>query len=321
VHINRGLVFWGVALITAGAVALAIQAGVIDGATARQLWRYWPVVLIVIGLAIIAARTPFAIVATLIAGLALGGLAGTLVAGFPEGLDVGCGGETTHSTGDSGSFSRTATVELDLNCGDLAVATASGSGWDVDARYAGDAQPQISSDDGSLHVQVDDGQIFGFTDSRQDWRVTLPTDVDLSLSVDANAASSDLALDDASLTELSVDANAGSAVIGLEGASVDEMTIDANAGSVSMTGDDRTSLSGSVSMNAGSFELCIPEGVDVAITVADENITFSHNLEDSGLTRQGDTWRSGTEGAAISLDVSGNAASFTLNPDGGCSGS
>ena len=47
-RINRGLVFWGVALITAGAVALAIQSGVIAGESARDLWRFWPVVLIVI---------------------------------------------------------------------------------------------------------------------------------------------------------------------------------------------------------------------------------------------------------------------------------
>jgi hypothetical protein len=321
VHINRGLVFWGVALITAGGVALAIQAGVIDGAAARQLWRFWPILLIIIGLAIIAARTPFAIVATLVAGLALGGLAGTLVGGFPQGLDVGCGGEPAHTAGDTGTFSGAANVELDLNCGELSVATAPGSDWDVDARYAGDAEPQITADDGSLRVRVDDTQFFGFTDSRQNWSVTLPTDVDLDLSIDANAASSDLALDDARLTGLSIDANAGSVVITVPGASVDGFSLDANAGSVSMTADRGTTLSGSASMNAGSFELCVPDGVDVAITISDENITFSHNLGESGLTRQGDTWRSGTGDAAITLDVSGNAASFSLNPDGGCSGS
>ena len=78
-------------------------------------------------------------------------------------------------------------------------------------------------------------------------------------------------------------------------------------------------MAGSVSMNAGSFELCVPDGVDVAITISEQNITFSHNLDESGLSREGDTWRSGTGDAAVTLDVSGNAASFALNPDGGCS--
>ena len=57
----------------------------------------------------------------------------------------------------------------------------------------------------------------------------------------------------------------------------------------------------------------------VAITLNDDNITFSHNLDDSGLSRSGDTWRSGDGTADVTLDIEGNAASFNYNPDGGCS--
>ena len=74
----------GVAFITAGAVALAIQAGLIPAATAQQAWRLWPLLLIVIGAAVIAARTPFGTVAVPLAGIVAGGMAGTLVAGFPR---------------------------------------------------------------------------------------------------------------------------------------------------------------------------------------------------------------------------------------------
>jgi hypothetical protein len=322
VHINRGLVFWGVALITAGAVALAIQSGTIDGAVARQWWRFWPVIIIVIGLAILAARTPFALVMTLVAGIVVGGLGGSLVGGIPNGLDIGCGDTTDRSAADSGDFGgASAEVDLDLDCGELNVTTASGSSWKVNAGYAGDTAPRIDAGGDSLRVTAEDVNIFGLSDARQSWSVVLPTDVELELSVDANAASSDLALDDASLSNLSVDANAGSVDIGLPGASVDELTVDANAGSVAITVDDATTLAGSVEINAGSIELCAPDGIGLAITVDDDNITFSHNLDERGLTRSGDTWRSGDGSAAITLDVSGNAASFTLNPDGGCSAS
>src|SRR6187455_2221386 len=102
-HVNRGLVFWGVALITAGAVALALQAGWIDGAVLRDLWRFWPIALILIGLAIIAARTPFALVATVVAAVVLGGFAGSLFAGFPNGFEVGCGGTPGSTATESGS--------------------------------------------------------------------------------------------------------------------------------------------------------------------------------------------------------------------------
>lgn len=79
-----------------------------------------------------------------------------------------------------------------------------------------------------------------------------------------------------------------------------------------------TRLDGSVEMNAGSLELCAPEDLAIAITIEEENVTFSHNLDEAGLTRQGNTWSSGDGEADLSLDVSGNAASFTLNPAGGC---
>lgn len=318
-HINRGLVFWGVALITAGAVALAIQSGVIAGGGLRDLWRFWPVVLIVIGIAVIAARTPFALVATLIAGLIVGGLAGTLVGGWPEGFNVGCSEGADELASEQGSFGGEASVELDFNCGMLAVSTAAGSDWSVDARYAGGAQPEITSSDGSLRVAADADGPFGFADRRQEWDVLLPTDSDLDLSVEANAAEGDLDLDGATLTRFAVDANAGEVDVRLPGASVSDFSLDANAGSVSIDVDDATTLDGSVSMNAGSLALCVPDGVAIAITIDEDNITFSHNLDERDLDRQGDTWSSGDGDPAIRLTVNGNAASFTLNPEDGCS--
>ena len=317
-QINRGLVFWGVALITAGAVALAIQSDAIDGDSARRLWRYWPVVLIVIGLAVIAARTPLAMVGTLAAGLVVGGLAGTLVSGWPDGLSLGCGGETPESVSADGGFESRGEVTLDLNCGDLAVSTDDGAAWSVAARYA-DVEPEISSDAGSLHVRSRGGGFPGFDDSRQAWDVILPTDVELDLSVDANAASSALDLGGANLTSFQIDANAGEVTIRLPSAAVEDLSVDANAGSISIETDGSTTLAGSVEMNAGSLELCVPDSVVVAITIEDDNVTFSHNLGESGLTREGDTWRSGSGTAAVTLDVDGNAASFSLNPEGGCS--
>jgi hypothetical protein len=318
VHINRGLVFWGVALITAGVVALAIQSGTIPAETAQNAWRFWPVVLIVIGLAIVAARTPIALVATLVAGLVVGGMAGTLVSGFPGSMAVGCGGEPDASVTEEGTFAETASVELEFNCGDLVVSTGAGTDWRVDARYAGGSPPDVRASDGALAVSADDSGVFGFAERRQEWDVVLPTETAIDLSVDANAVSSRLDLGDADLTGLQVDANAGEVRLALAGASVDDMSINANAGSIRIDTDGSTTVTGSVELNAGSLELCVPESAGVAITIDDENITFSHDLDESGLSRQGDTWRSEGD-AAITLNVSGNAASFSFNPEDGCS--
>ena len=317
-RINRGLVFWGVALITAGAVALAIQAQLIPADTARQAWRLWPLLLVVIGLAVIASRTPFGAVATLLAGLVAGGLAGTLVAGVPDGLSIGCGGEPTESVTAEGSFQADGEVELDFTCGELDVSTQPGTDWSVIARHGSDEEPQLTSDADSLRVNAEGGGIIGFTDSRQAWDVVLPTDASLSLTVDSNAASSRLDLENADLSTLAIDANAGEINLALPGAEVRELTIDANAGPVSIEADDSTVLDGSIEMNAGSLELCAPDDLAIAITIEGENVTFSHNLDELGLSRQGDTWSSSDGEPDLRLGVDGNAASFTLNPEGGC---
>ena len=318
-QVNRGFAFWGVAFITAGVVALAIQSALIPEDAARQAWRLWPVVLIVIGVSVIASRTPFALLATVLAGLVVGGLVGTLVAGVPDGLSFGCGGEPTETVTREGTFDGNAEVVLDFNCGDLVVTTASGTDWSVEARHGADREPEITSDSRSLQIGAEGDGFMPFgQDGRQEWEVMLPTETTLDLTIDANASSSQLSLDDANLASLAIDANAGDVHLVLAGASVTDLAIDANAGSLSVEADASTSLDGRVEMNAGSLELCAPEGVVVAITIEDDNVTFSHNLDDLGLTRQGDTWSTGDGDADVRLAIEGNAASFSLNPEGGC---
>jgi hypothetical protein len=318
-QVNRGLVFWGVGLVTAGAVALAIQSDLISADVARDAWRFWPVVLIVIGLAVIAARTPFALVATLASGLVAGALVGTLVAGIPEGMNLGCGGEIDDRVTDDGTFTGAANVELDFNCGDLSVRADDGDAWAVDAGFAEGAEPDISSDGDSLSVRANEGGVIGFANARQDWNVTLPSAVTLALDVTANAGSSNLALGGMDLSDLSVDMNAGDIDVDLAGTSVTDLSVSANAGSVSLSVDESTTADGSISVNAGSVDLCVADGTAIEITVNDTNITFSHNLDDSDLDRSGDTWRSGDGPADVTLGIEGNAASFTYNPTGGCS--
>jgi hypothetical protein len=50
-----------------------------------------------------------------------------------------------------------------------------------------------------------------------------------------------------------------------------------------------TAAAGEILVNAGAISLCTASDGAVAITVTETNITFSHNLDESGLTRTGDT--------------------------------
>ena len=125
-HINRGLLFWGLALVTAGAVALAASQGWIDRDLLVEAWRLWPVILIAIGLSIVLSRTPLALLGTVIAALVVGIAGGAAFTAGPGVVSCGDGPATSETS--SGDFTEAqATVGLDLNCGDLDVAMADGS--------------------------------------------------------------------------------------------------------------------------------------------------------------------------------------------------
>ena len=179
----------------------------------------------------------------LLAGVVAGGLVGTLVAGVPDGLSLGCGGEPTESVNAEDSFATDGDVELDISCGELRVTTQAGTAWDVLARHGTDEEPQVTSDADSFRVSAEGGGFIGLTDSRQAWDVVLPTDATLSISIDSNAASARLDLYDADISTLAIDANAGEVNLALTGAEVRELSVDANAGSVSIDADERESLS------------------------------------------------------------------------------
>ena len=107
----------------------------------------------------------------------------------------------------------------------------------------------------------------------------------------------------------------------LDGSAVDELDIQLNAGSLSLLTDAGTQLAGRIGVNAGSVDLCTDPEAGLRITV-DANVTFAHNLDDSGLQKSGEgTYTSANFASAaqtIDLRLEGNAASFTLNPEEGC---
>jgi hypothetical protein len=317
-QINRGLVFWGVALVTAGVVALAVQQGYLDKDALAGAWRLWPVILIALGVSIVLARTPFAVLGTIAAAVVLGVAGGALITVGPS--FAGCGGaEPTSLATREGAFSgATASVEVDFNCGTLEVGMTDGNGWSVAAGQRGGDEPRIEATGTSLSVRSGDRSFVG--DGEQRWEVLLGSDLNYSLTVDVNAADTSLGLAGGTFSVLSVDPNAGSITLDLAGASVEDFGLSLNAGSASVTVDAASAVSGELGVNAGSIDLCTAPETALRIVVQD-NITFSHNLEDSGLIRSGETWVSEGFPAAerhVDLQLEGSAGSFTLNPEEGC---
>ncbi len=191
-----------------------------------QLWRLWPVVLILIGLDILArhSRWGSALLAVVILAL-LGGLFYLLVAApgpllpalsgpqarlvlQPESVDLG--------------GARQVDVDIRMGAGRLDVAALSDSPrlFEGDLRYPeawGGQAPRVSYD-----VSAGRGRLvlesrsryfwaipFGSSPGGEDWKVRLTREVPLNITVDAGASTSLLDLRHLQLGELSVNAGVG----------------------------------------------------------------------------------------------------------------
>jgi cell wall-active antibiotic response 4TMS protein YvqF len=319
-HINRGLLFWGLALVTAGVVALAAAQGWIDIPIMADLWNFWPVILIVVGLAIVLSRTPFAVIGVIAAALVVGFAGGAVIAAGP-GFGT-CGDvQGTQDTANGEFGASAATIGLEMNCGDLTVGLADGSAWQAVTTTEGDQQVSLTATAESLDIRSTTGG-FPFTHDRQEWTITLGRDVEYDASLSLNAAEGNLDLSGGLFARLEAHPNAGSLQVSLVGSTVDELDVQLNAGSLSIDTDAETQLAGRIGVNAGSVDLCTDAQAGLRLTV-DANVTFAHNLDDSGLQKSGEgTYTSVTFDSAartIDLALEGNAASFTLNPEDGCS--
>src|SRR6187551_2086577 len=98
-HIRRGALDWGVFLILAGAVPLAVRAGYLTNEQVGRLWSLWPLILVGIGLGLILRRTSFDFVGGLLIagtfGLMVGGLLSAGMTGFVGFPGTACGSSTS----------------------------------------------------------------------------------------------------------------------------------------------------------------------------------------------------------------------------------
>ena len=327
-RINRGLLGWGVFLVLAGAVPLAVRAGYLTADQLRDVGSLWPLILIGAGIGILLARTRLAFVGGLLVAATLGLIVGGLLSGGVNGFAAGAcgpGGGTTAFAPREGSFTASAaSVDIELNCGTLTVAVAPGSSWRVEGEDGNGTGPNIDADDQTLTIRSREGSggLFGVLNDRESWRVSLPDAVRLDLALDLNAGSSTLNLGAASVGTLGMTLNAGSASVDLGSLrELGDLQVGLNAGSLNLTMPNE-SATGSIEVNAGSVNLCVPPGAALKLNTSD-SVVASYDYENHGLVKTGTTWQTpGFDNAAvrIELDTRANAGSFSLDPEGGCHG-
>lgn len=314
-RIRRGLLFWGLVLVPLGAIPLLTRVGILDPDMLREAWRLWPLVLVGIGIAMVLGRGHAGLLGTSVAAIVLGIAGGSaLASGGWIGTFAGCGDtrEPRLLAQDGGPVSEPASVVIDIRCGTVDLATGAGTDWGVDARY-GVRPPTIAASGSRLAVTVPDSGDIG----RQEWTIAVPASLVRTIDLRANAGSMNLRLPGAALASLTADVNAADLLVDAADGSIAALDVSMNAGRVRITLGPG-SVTGGISLNAGAVDLCVAAGASLRLTVNDQ-LTFAHNLRTRGLVQAGTTWtRPGSSADAIDLRIEGNAASLTLDPDGGC---
>jgi hypothetical protein len=327
-RVNRGLLGWGVFFIVLGAVPLAVREGLLDASVVRRAWELWPLILVGIGLGLILARTKLAVLGGLLVAATFGLMGGALIAtGFNPGVGVttcgfGAGHEGTPFAEQRGSLAGVASVRLEMSCGSVTATGSDGDGWTVSGTSDGGQPPELRRTDRRLVVVAPERRGVGIVGDASKWEVTLPRAGSVAVELSVNAGSGELDLSGMTVPSLDATVNAGEARIDASGArGTTGIAATVNAGSlVLLLPVPGETVSGELSVNAGSASICAPAGV--ALRFRSDESLGSVNFGDRGLQRDGDTWSTpGYDFAAsphIELTVSANLGSITLDPEDGC---
>jgi len=324
--IDRRFLNWGIFLVLLGGIPLAVNQNWLDRSALSDLWRLWPLLLIGAGIGLILARTPLAAVGGVVVAGTFGVLLGGLLAGGFSLTIPGCGstGNLQRVAERTGTFEGSATVSLELDCGRLDVGAVDGSGWRVTADAADpDQAPDIETSSTRLSVRpASDGRIwiFPFTSNgAQTWQVDLPRATPIVLGVTVNAGDATFDPDGAALDSVGLTLNAGRMVLDLETTRVGRLSTTVNAGELRLS-LPASGTTGSITVNAGSVRLCATPGVGLRLD-ASGGFASSNNFGSAGLVQDGGAWVSAGYASAkalVDLRLTGNAASFSLNPGEGC---
>jgi hypothetical protein len=328
-RMHRGLLGWGIFLILAGSIPLAVRAGYLSDEQLLNVGSLWPLILVGVGVSLLLSRTRYGFLGGFVVAATFGVMVGGLLAGGVAGFDsIGCGsgsGTTAFPTRQGSLTGSSASVDIDLSCGDLTLAVGPGNAWQIAGQDRDGTGPNANVANDSLRVNSrNHGRgLFDALGDRETWRITVPDGPQLDTQLTLNAGSSTVDLAGADLGQFETTLNAGAATVDLSSVRhIGGLRIELNAGSIGVTLPNLP-LTGSIEVNAGSVELCIAPGAALRIQTA-ESIVSSYDFEGTGLIKNGSTWETpGFDAATVKIDLraQANAGSVSLNRTGGtCAG-
>ena len=343
--VNRRYLGWGVFLIAFGGIPLAVDNGWIDQALAADLGQLWPLILVGIGLGLILRYTPLAWFGGALVAATFGLLLGAAVVSvrddafsdvqsvLPAVLSGNCAGDdigTTTSSQDGVVTGDAFALDVDLWCGDIRVTRGATETWAVLARTDAADPPRIEvaeSSAGTTTVRLapakEEDIVFLGRATKSRWDVQAPAEPALRFSGTLNAATGLIDAGTGPVESLDGTWNGADVVADLSGASVPQtarvdLTLNASDGRLLLPNG---SVDASVTLNASSLTMCVPEAAPLVLTY--ESVLGAADLGSAGLTEvTGGRWV--TPGFAdelehVSLRVTNTASSFSLQRPEACS--
>ncbi len=277
---------WGIFLLFLGIIFLLQTFNVLPWGLWGTLWRFWPVIIIVIGLSILL-RGINGWLASLIIVLVLG--AGLGIAIWQYG-PLTAAGQTTSSYSQPLNTIQQARVDINFDAGSMnLVSLLPGSADLVSAESTSSGGDGMKADfnregsEGRLTLSTQSARRSWFPGNNWlRWEVELSPDIPLTLNVKSAASETTLRLGELEISNLRLDVSAGSA----------KTELPPPVGTVRAEFD----------VSAGNLEITIPPGVAARIKT---DISLGDvRIDQSRFPRQGDYYVSpGWDSSANRLDL------------------
>jgi len=212
-------------LLAIGFILLFNNLGYISWDIWTVLWRFWPVILILLGLEILVSQTGSSLAYALVALVGLVAIAGVIaLAWMGVGAQPWEGAVTIEEVSRPLGTIREAQVEVNFSGGDLSIGSYSGDDKLMTGRLGGPvgsrAVQRYREENGRAILELDSPPLrrwvfWPLTRDRRAWRweLSLTTRVPLTLRVNAGAGRTELDLRDLEVRELDFNGGVGETII------------------------------------------------------------------------------------------------------------
>lgn len=279
--------FWPILLIGVGIFWLLSNFGYLNINNVYQLWRLWPLLLIVGGLDILIGRRVPAFGA-IMGLLVVAVVAVVLFSGFQLPGATGTAKAITERFHAPIDQAKTASLDLNFWSDPVTIKSVKDSTEIMDAQitHVGNVNFDVSGTTTKtirLSHSSDFSPDFFFSDNRRT-DVTLSGAIPLELNLDTGSGSSQMDLTGLNLAGLELHSGSGSVRMTLPASKVNSPAkIDSGSGSVNLTLPTGISVDLSVDSGSGSVQIHLPSDAAVHIDLADKG-SGSVNMP-SGLTQ------------------------------------